>query len=221
MPTGSYYCWLSGSSCDGKAPALTHRRRWWRNQGRMLKYNQCDEVFQYSRQHSPTPETALITHPRRSLADMAWEVEENGKRWCNWQSTGWRSNTSPLSLSLLSIQEMKTWLCSWMGIYKWIRCIVWGQCIHPQGSHCTFAPRAPHDWHLGCWIDGLVSWISSMRFSEIIGYRRKGSNIWMFMNTVSLQPIGWYFDAFSYDEGTGAHMQGVYVCNWQYLVTFG
>lgn len=39
-----------------------------------------DEGFEDSRQHSPTPETALITHPRRSLADMAWGVEENGKR---------------------------------------------------------------------------------------------------------------------------------------------
>lgn len=37
-----------------------------------------DEVFEDFRQHSPTPETALITHPRRSLADMAWGVEENG-----------------------------------------------------------------------------------------------------------------------------------------------
>lgn len=36
------------------------------------------EDFKASKQHLPTPETALITHPRRSLADMAWGVEENG-----------------------------------------------------------------------------------------------------------------------------------------------
>lgn len=61
------------------------------------------EVFEDSSQHSPTPETALITHPRRSLADMAWGVEENG----NGDVTDnqiWRS-TLCLSLSLYTRNE--------------------------------------------------------------------------------------------------------------------